>query len=229
MLCRNPKNDAIRRRRVWRRFGARQSSINRQPWAPIPVAKARQGANQSRHWRCRQCPTVVVNQPARCLYCKYGLVKIVRGVSPTARASSSRCCRTIQWVHSSRWRCGLHNPLIHSTQNKQIDTTFIEQSSSTSSSSCRRHSLNVEHGGDSGIDSVQASPSPITQQSNQPIIITSSSTLKQSSSSPTPSERQQQRKLLHPDHARIIRPPTSPDNVSLETTAERPIILWNPF
>lgn len=106
--------------------------------------------------------------------------------------------------------------LIAFSQNRQIDTTFIEQSSPTPSTSYRRHSLNVEHGGDSGIDSVQASPSPIAQQSNQPIIITSSSTLKQSScSSPTPSERQQQqRQLLHPDHARTIRPPTSPDNVN---------------
>lgn len=99
-------------------------------------------------------------------------------------------------------------------QTRQIDTTFIEQSSS-SSSSCRRSSLNVEHGCDSGIDSVQASPSPIAQQSNQPIIVTSCSVLKQSSSSsPTPSDKQQQqRRLLHPDHARNIRPPTSPDNV----------------
>ena len=96
-------------------------------------------------------------------------------------------------------------------QTRHIDTTFIEISPSPSN---RRNSLSIEHGGDSGIDSVQASPSPIAQQSNQPIIITNN--LKQSSTSPTPSERQQQRRfsqLLHPDHARIIRPPTSPDNV----------------
>jgi hypothetical protein len=108
------------------------------------------------------------------------------------------------------------NLIFPSRQTRHIDTTFIEHSPSSSN---RRHSLNVEHGGDSGIDSVQASPSPIAQQSNQPIIITSSNQLKQSSSSsPTPSERQQQRRfsqLLHPDHARIIRPPTSPDNVRL--------------
>ena len=79
--------------------------------------------------------------------------------------------------------------------------------------------MTVEHGQDSGIESVQASPSPINAQSNQPIIVTSSSSLKQqhtSNSSPTPSDKQlqqKQRKLLHPDHARIQRPPTSPDNV----------------
>lgn len=101
------------------------------------------------------------------------------------------------------------------------DTTFIESpSTSLAVNICRRASLTVEHGQDSGIESVQASPSPINAQSNQPIIVTSSSSLKQqqpSNSSPTPSDKQlqqKQRKLLHPDHARIIqRPPTSPDNV----------------
>ncbi|KAG5681508.1 hypothetical protein PVAND_010934 [Polypedilum vanderplanki] len=111
---------------------------------------------------------------------------------------------------------------------QQNDTTFIEQSSSLLSTSvgiCRRSSLSVEHGQDSGIESVQASPSPIAQ-SNQPIIVTNSSALKQpqsSSSSPTPSDKQPQqrlRKLLHPDHARIIRPPTSPDNTSIEDMNE---------
>lgn len=111
--------------------------------------------------------------------------------------------------------------LTEDTVRQTDTTTFIEHPPSSPSSPFRRHSLNVEHGGDSGIESVQASPSPIAQQSNHPIIVTSSSTLKQSSNnSPTPSERhlQQQRfsRLLHPDHARIIRPPTSPDNTSLE-------------
>ena len=107
-------------------------------------------------------------------------------------------------------------------KQRNDDTTFIESpSTSFAVNICRRASLTVEHGQDSGIESVQASPSPINAQSNQPIIVTSSSSLKQqqtsSNSSPTPSDKQlqqKQRKLLHPDHARIIqRPPTSPDNV----------------
>ncbi|CAG9803425.1 unnamed protein product [Chironomus riparius] len=107
------------------------------------------------------------------------------------------------------------------------DTTFIESpSTSLAVNICRRASLTVEHGQDSGIESVQASPSPINAQSNQPIIVTSSSSLKQqqtSNSSPTPSDKQlqqKQRKLLHPDHARIQRPPTSPDNTSIEDMNE---------
>jgi hypothetical protein len=81
--------------------------------------------------------------------------------------------------------------------------------------------LNInEHGGDSGIDSIQASPSPIAQQPNQPIIINNSNSLTQYRiNSPTPSEKQAKKqrfsKLLHPDHARIIRPTTSPDNVCI--------------
>lgn len=90
---RNPKKDAIRRHRVWERYGARRS----QDWAPILVAKARQDATQKPRWHFSQCfyRILIANQPARCLYCKYGLAT-VRGVSPTDKASFSRLCRMVR-------------------------------------------------------------------------------------------------------------------------------------
>ncbi|CAO1379117.1 unnamed protein product [Diamesa serratosioi] len=103
------------------------------------------------------------------------------------------------------------------------DTTFIEQSR-------RRTSLILEHSGDSGIDSIQASPSPMALSAQPPSLVTSSNNLKQSSiainilpQSPTPSDKQRhQRKLLHPDHARLLslRNQTSPDSTSLEDATE---------
>uniref|UniRef100_A0A182Y9I5 Uncharacterized protein n=1 Tax=Anopheles stephensi TaxID=30069 RepID=A0A182Y9I5_ANOST len=92
------------------------------------------------------------------------------------------------------------------------------------SSNGRRNSLFVDQlqAGDSGIDSVQASPSPIAMPCH-PLVVSNaiSPSASPTAGSPTPSvdraTRRPSTSLLHPDHARIfaLRAPTSPDQVSL--------------
>ncbi|XP_050091282.1 uncharacterized protein LOC126574913 isoform X1 [Anopheles aquasalis] len=87
----------------------------------------------------------------------------------------------------------------------------------------RRNSLFVDqlHAGDSGIDSVQASPSPIAMPCHPLVVSNAISPSASPAGSPTPSVERANRRpstsLLHPDHARIfaLRAPTSPDQVSL--------------
>ncbi|XP_058128372.1 uncharacterized protein LOC131285917 [Anopheles ziemanni] len=93
-----------------------------------------------------------------------------------------------------------------------------------SSSNGRRNSLFVDQlqAGDSGIDSVQASPSPIAMPCH-PLVVSNaiSPSASPTAGSPTPSvdrgTRRPSTSLLHPDHARIfaLRAPSSPDQVSL--------------
>lgn len=86
------------------------------------------------------------------------------------------------------------------------------------------------HAGDSGIDSVQASPSPIAIPCH-PLIISNAVSAHNSpvssplNGSPTTSSADRSNRrpssgLLHPDHARIfsLRPPPSPDQVLITPT-----------
>ncbi|XP_049545802.1 uncharacterized protein LOC125957262 [Anopheles darlingi] len=92
----------------------------------------------------------------------------------------------------------------------------------------RRNSLFVDqlHAGDSGIDSVQASPSPIAMPCHPLVVSNAISPSASPAGSPTPSVERANRRpstsLLHPDHARIfaLRAPTSPDQTSLEDNTE---------
>uniref|UniRef100_A0A182IKI8 Uncharacterized protein n=1 Tax=Anopheles atroparvus TaxID=41427 RepID=A0A182IKI8_ANOAO len=98
-----------------------------------------------------------------------------------------------------------------------------------SSSNGRRNSLFVDQlqAGDSGIDSVQASPSPIAMPCH-PLVVSNaiSPSASPTAGSPTPSvdraARRPSTSLLHPDHARIfaLRAPSSPDQTSLEDNTE---------
>ncbi|XP_040168693.1 uncharacterized protein LOC120903363 isoform X3 [Anopheles arabiensis] len=97
------------------------------------------------------------------------------------------------------------------------------------SSNGRRNSLFVDQlqAGDSGIDSVQASPSPIAMPCH-PLVVSNaiSPSASPTAGSPTPSvdraTRRPSTSLLHPDHARIfaLRAPASPDQTSLEDSTE---------
>ncbi|XP_055593411.1 uncharacterized protein LOC129744745 [Uranotaenia lowii] len=100
--------------------------------------------------------------------------------------------------------------------------------SSSSSGDLRRNSLFVDQlqAGDSGIDSVQASPSPIAMPCH-PLVVSNaiSPSASPTMGSPTPSIDRQRRpsaSLLHPDHARLfaLRQSTSPDQTSLEDNTE---------
>ncbi|XP_055625534.1 uncharacterized protein LOC129768124 [Toxorhynchites rutilus septentrionalis] len=104
----------------------------------------------------------------------------------------------------------------------------FHQSSSSSSSDLRRNSLFVDQlqAGDSGIDSVQASPSPVAMPCH-PLVVSNaiSPSTTPTANSPTLSVERNRRPsttLLHPDHARILalRQPTSPDQTSLEDNTE---------
>ncbi|XP_021708574.1 uncharacterized protein LOC5578903 [Aedes aegypti] len=100
--------------------------------------------------------------------------------------------------------------------------------SSSSSGDLRRNSLFVDQlqAGDSGIDSVQASPSPVAMPCH-PLVVSNaiSPSASPTVGSPTPSmdrNRRPSTSLLHPDHARILalRQLTSPDQTSLEDNTE---------
>ncbi|XP_062563834.1 uncharacterized protein LOC134226828 [Armigeres subalbatus] len=100
--------------------------------------------------------------------------------------------------------------------------------SCSSNSDLRRNSLFVDQlqAGDSGIDSVQASPSPVAMPCH-PLVVSNaiSPSASPTVGSPTPSmdrNRRPSTSLLHPDHARILalRQLTSPDQTSLEDNTE---------
>lgn len=94
--------------------------------------------------------------------------------------------------------------------------------SGSGSGDLRRNSLFVDQlqAGDSGIDSVQASPSPVAMPCH-PMVVSNaiSPSASPTVGSPTPSVDRNNRRpstsLLHPDHARLfaLRQPTSPDQV----------------
>ncbi|KAL9702346.1 hypothetical protein quinque_005864 [Culex quinquefasciatus] len=101
--------------------------------------------------------------------------------------------------------------------------------SGSGSGDLRRNSLFVDQlqAGDSGIDSVQASPSPVAMPCH-PMVVSNaiSPSASPTVGSPTPSVDRNNRRpstsLLHPDHARLfaLRQPTSPDQSSLEDNTE---------
>ncbi|XP_058466499.1 uncharacterized protein LOC131439471 [Malaya genurostris] len=112
------------------------------------------------------------------------------------------------------------------TQQTSLHHTIA--SSSSSNSDLRRHSLFVDQlqAGDSGIDSVQASPSPVAMPCH-PMVVSNaiSPSASPTNGSPTQSVEHNRRpstSLLHPDHARIfaLRQPSSPDQTSLEDNTE---------
>ncbi|XP_067006927.2 uncharacterized protein [Anabrus simplex] len=75
---------------------------------------------------------------------------------------------------------------------------------------------------DSGIDSVQVSPSPGAAQCS---VVPTTTVVPVSSPSPTlASARRPSSALLHPDHARLLRAPNSPDQGSVEDVTDFPPI-----
>lgn len=110
-----------------------------------------------------------------------------------------------------------------STGLLQTSLQHVAVASSSSTGDLRRNSLFVDQlqAGDSGIDSVQASPSPVAMPCH-PLVVSNaiSPSASPTVGSPTPSmdrNRRPSTSLLHPDHARILalRQLTSPDQVRL--------------
>ncbi|XP_069698184.1 uncharacterized protein [Periplaneta americana] len=86
-----------------------------------------------------------------------------------------------------------------------------------------------EHGlqHDSGIDSVQVSPSPGAIQC---AVVVQPPPIPTSSPSPTAgAARRPSSALLHPDHARLLRAPSSPDQASMEDMNEFPVVATSGF
>ncbi|XP_053685763.1 uncharacterized protein LOC128735298 [Sabethes cyaneus] len=119
----------------------------------------------------------------------------------------------------------------HQQNGGMLQTSLHHQAAVASSSSTndlRRNSLFVDQlqAGDSGIDSVQASPSPVAMPCH-PLVVSNaiSPSASPTIGSPTQSvdhNRRPSTSLLHPDHARIfaLRQPSSPDQTSLEDNTE---------
>ncbi|PNF20052.1 hypothetical protein B7P43_G05269 [Cryptotermes secundus] len=85
--------------------------------------------------------------------------------------------------------------------------------------------LGLQH--DSGIDSVQVSPS---SGAIQCAVVVQPPAIPTSSPSPTAGgARRPSSALLHPDHARLLRAPSSPDQASVEDMSEFPVVSISGF